>query len=513
MPIMPSHNRYSRRRWSGLINRYFPQDEEFCIHPFIVVTRTGKMTAEETQPQPLMSELAHLDPLVKDPKATEDFSEAANLLIPKAQTLARAGRMLEAIEELLALEKKARFACDGLTCTRILCAVATMYYEAKDLTGLFEIIPTLVKKRGQLKRPITELVNLCTKWLHSDTLSRGDKYRFINVLAEVTEGKIFVETERARIKLYESQLKEEEGKVDEACLILQEEQVEIIGTMDQREKTAYILEQMRLVLLRNDYIRLPIISKKLNPKILAGEATLRDLKLRYYEYLILHYMHEEEWIETSHCYRNILETPDLTQPQSIEALVGAVMFLLLAPLSEAQLGMVSQLLTKYKRLFDEIPMVRDFAKMFLGNALIRSVDASVAQLPHLFGDSKLHADRGIAPGKDRLVLLEKRIVQFNLVKVLSQFYSRMRLQRLAGILNLSVERAETEITELVTNKALRVKIDRPAGIVSFHPRVSPQAKLDEWAGNINKAMDLVESTSNLIQKEIQLHSAKQRLKT
>jgi hypothetical protein len=95
----------------------------------------------------------------------------------------------------------------------------------------------------------------------------------IEILKDKVEGKIFVEAERARIKLYESRLLEEEGKIDEACLILQEEQVEIIGAMEPRERNEYILEQMRLVLLRNDYIRLAIIAKKINPRILFYYST------------------------------------------------------------------------------------------------------------------------------------------------------------------------------------------------------------------------------------------------
>jgi 26S proteasome regulatory subunit N5 len=109
-------------------------------------------------------------------------------------------------------------------------------------------------------------------------------------------------------------------------------------------------------------------------------------------------------------------------------------------------------------------------------------------------------------------LLRKRVVQFNLVKVLSVFYSRINLAKLAHILSVTKEQVELEITELVSNKALQVKIDRPAGIVWFRPRMSPQAKLDEWASNINKALELVESTSNLIQKEIMLNAAKERIK-
>lgn len=461
---------------------------------------------------PLMKEMEHLDPLVKDPKATEDYSATANELIPKAESLARAGRLAEAVEELLALEKKARFAFDGLTCSRLLCTIATLYYSLKDFQGLFALIPTLVKKRGQLKRPITELVSLCMKWLKEGVTDRALKYRFIAVLADVTEGKIFVEAERARIKLYESRLKEEEGNVDEACLILQEEQVEIIGAMESREKTEYILDQMRLVLVRNDYIRLPIIAKKINPKILNADVELRDLKVKYYEFLIIHYLHEEDYLELANCYQNILDTPDLTPAKSLESLVGTVISLLLSPLTDAQLARVSSLLEKKKRRFDDVPHVRDLAKSFLASSLVRAVDPAIQNISILFGESQLHADRGIVTGATRLRLLEKRIVQFNLIKVLSVFYSRIRLAKLSQILNLTVDQCELEITELVFNKAIQVKIDRPAGIVWFHPRESPQVKLDQWAGNINKALDLVESTSNLIQKEMMLHSAKEKIR-
>lgn len=41
--------------------------------------------------------------------------------------------------------------------------------------------------------------------------------------------------------------------------------------MDRREKSLYVLDQMRLVLARKDFIRLQIISKKINPKLLEAD--------------------------------------------------------------------------------------------------------------------------------------------------------------------------------------------------------------------------------------------------
>lgn len=51
------------------------------------------------------------------------------------------------------------------------------------------------------------------------------------------------------------------------------------GAMDRREKSLYVLDQMRLVLARKDYIRLQIISRKMNPKLLEAEDFQVNVKL------------------------------------------------------------------------------------------------------------------------------------------------------------------------------------------------------------------------------------------
>lgn len=75
-----------------------------------------------------------------------------------------------------------------------------------------------------------------------------------------------MEVERARLTRTLSQIKEAEGDVVEACIILQELQVETYGSMDKREKTDFILEQIRLCLLKKDFTRAQIISKKISTK-------------------------------------------------------------------------------------------------------------------------------------------------------------------------------------------------------------------------------------------------------
>merc|ERR1719181_1152195 len=127
------------------------------------------------------------------------------------------------------------------------------------------------------------MVHLAMSWL--EKLDKEKKVELIGTLNDVTGGKIFVEVEKARLTAMLAKMKEEEGKAEEAADLLQEVQVETFGAMERREKTEYILNQMRLVLAKKDYIRTQIISKKLNAKLLEDED-FQDLKVQYYEYMI-----------------------------------------------------------------------------------------------------------------------------------------------------------------------------------------------------------------------------------
>jgi len=49
------------------------------------------------------------------------------------------------------------------------------------------------------------------------------------------------------------------------------------------------------------------------------------------------------------------------------------------------------------------------------------------------------------------------------------------------------------------------KIDRPAGLVTFAPKVSPEETLSAWSSDLGSLLSLVERTCHLINKENMLH--------
>ena len=66
--------------------------------------------------------------------------------------------------------------------------------------------------------------------------------------------------------------KESEHSYKEAFELLQEVAVETFSSMERKEKYDFILEQMRLALITEQYNQAQIISRKINPKIFNNDT-------------------------------------------------------------------------------------------------------------------------------------------------------------------------------------------------------------------------------------------------
>lgn len=117
------------------------------------------------------------------------------------------------------------------------------------------------------------------------------KIKLIETIKQVCDKKIFLEVEYARCCLLLVKHKEDDGMIEQAATILQEVQVETYGSMDRREKLEFILYQMKIMIKKKDYVRLFIISKKINVKNLEIKEIL-DLKLTFYAYMVDYWNHE-----------------------------------------------------------------------------------------------------------------------------------------------------------------------------------------------------------------------------
>lgn len=210
------------------------------------------------------------------------------------------------LEDLLEKEKISRSINDHLNSSNLLKQIATLCYETQHFDALNENISALMKKRGQSKKAQIDLVQLAMSWLPQIT-DEAERARLILTLRDVTDKKIFLEVEYARLVMLIVKGKEDDNDINEAAKILQEVQVETYGSMDRREKLEFILYQMKIMIRKKDYIRLFVISKKINENNLNDDA-IADLKLTYYAYLAIYYNHFDKFYEASQCYKTIWET-------------------------------------------------------------------------------------------------------------------------------------------------------------------------------------------------------------
>lgn len=126
----------------------------------------------------------------------------------------------------------------------------------------------LSKKHSQLKQAITKMVQTVVGFL-DETPDMETKLSVIETLRTVTDGKIFVEVERARVTKILSDIKKQQGDLKGATEVLCELQVETFGSMDRREKTEFILSQVALCIESGDWAQAGILGRKISTRYLA----------------------------------------------------------------------------------------------------------------------------------------------------------------------------------------------------------------------------------------------------
>ncbi|XP_041959053.1 26S proteasome non-ATPase regulatory subunit 12 [Alosa pseudoharengus] len=440
-------------------------------------------------------------------KMEVDYSSTVDQRIPECEKMAKEGRLQEAVESLLSLEKQTRTASDMVSTSRILVAIVQMCHEAKDWDALNENVMLLSKRRSQLKQAVAKMVQECCKYV--DTLTDLTiKLRLIDTLRTVTAGKIYVEIERARLTKTLGTIKEKNGEVKEAAAILQELQVETYGSMEKKEKVEFILEQMRLCIAVKDYIRTQIISKKINTKFFQEEGT-EESKLKYYNLMIQVDQHEGSYLSICKHYRAIYDTPCILEDSTKwhQALKSVVLYVILAPYDNEQSDLVHRINTDKK--LEEIPKYKELLKQFTTMELMRWASVVEDYGKELREGSPDSPATDVftysEEGEKRWGDLKNRVVEHN-IRIMAKYYTRITMKRMAGLLDLSIDESEEFLSTLVVNKTIYAKVDRLAGIINFQRPKDPNDLLNDWSHKLNSLMALVNKTTHLIAKEEMIHN-------
>lgn len=432
--------------------------------------------------------------------------------------------MEAAIESLLNVEKQMRLAGEVAGTKKAATDILQLCFEARAWKTLNDQIILLSKRRGQLKQAVIAMVQQAMQYI-DETPDTDTKVELIKTLNSVTAGKIYVEIERSRLVKKLAKIKEEQGLIAEAADLMQEVAVETFGAMAKTEKIAFILEQVRLCLDREDYVRAQILSRKISPRVFDADSSkekkkskeaesvveeapadipsLLELKRIYYELLIRYYTHSNDYLEICRCYKAIYEIPSVKEnpTQWIPVLRKICWYLVLSPHDPMQSSLLNS--TLEDKNLSEIQNFRLLLKYLVTMEVIQWTTLWNAFKDEFENEKNL---LGGSLGDKAAEDFRQRIIEHNII-VVSKYYSRITLKRLAELLCLSIQEAEKHLSEMVVSKSLVAKIDRPMGLVCFQTAKDSNDILNSWAVNLEKLLDLVEKSCHQIHKETMVHKA------
>lgn len=356
------------------------------------------------------------------------------------------------------------------------------------------------EKVGKQNAKVQELMD-SAKRIGDAGVDEATRMKLVELLRSVTEGKIFVEVERARVTLLLSKMLYAQNKVNEAADALQDLAVETFGSMDRREKCEFILEQMRLNYERNDLAKMAIVSKKINTKLFDAPKHA-DLKLRYYALMVEYALKEDKFLDVCKYYREIYETKEVKEDDARrrETMRAVVVFLALAKYDNEQSDLMARV--EGGEGLEEVPEHRNLLRCFTTPELMRWPGIETLYGPLLRTSPTFSGEEG----EHRWEQLHKRVVEHN-IRVISSYYTRITLGRLSQLLDLSAAESERSLADLVSSGTIFAKMDRPRGMVVFEKRKSNADVLNDWSADMNKLMSTVEKVTHLVEKEWAIHRA------
>jgi len=232
-----------------------------------------------------------------------------------------------------------------------------------------------------------------------------------------------------------------------------------------------------------------------------SEPTFQDLKIRYYTQMIRYYLHENKYLDVCKSFMAMYDTPKVKQDEKQwkEYLRMTVLFVVLSPHDNEQSDLANRI--SLDKNLEQLTPFKNLLSSFLTNELIVWHQVKSTYSNEL--QSGIEYSKKVAE-KDVWDILKTRVIQHNL-RVLEKYYTKMRINRIAQLLDLNVDETEQHISELVISKGIFAKIDRPNGIVSFKKRQDASDTLNEWSHSISELLHLIDDTCHLISRENMVH--------
>lgn len=301
---------------------------------------------------------------------------------------------------------------------------------------------------------------------------------------------------------------ETQSNIDEAARILQDVQVETYGSMDHREKVEFILYQMKVMVKKDDMIRLLIVSRKVSEKTFKNQ-NIEDLRVQYHAYLSIYQRFEQNYFESAKSMKAIVDSmltgaPELSKLPAVNefgfhfdldsVFQNLIFYTIISEHSEEKTKLLKDIQSSYLTLLEKKPVLERLVGGMLSKELVATdVDHWGIDKAEIFQPDFPHS-------ADHRVNFKKQLIQHNVI-ICSNYYERVRVNRLAELSHVPPAELEEEACYLINSDIVQGKIDRVEGIIVFRRQRVDDEILDDWVKDVNNMLDLVNHTCNLIDRE------------
>jgi len=429
--------------------------------------------------------------------------EVQNLVVGWIDEAGKSKNFEEVLECLLLEEKKQRKADEVENTIFIVLRTVALCYDFQKWKVLEEQIASFVRRHGQFKFVIQKMVQTCMPYV-DQTPDLDTKLSLLNALLDVAEGKLFVELERARLTMQKAYLLERDrNDVNAAAESLKDFQVETYGAVPKREKTEYILEQIRIFLATKDstyFTRAKIRCGHIGPRTLK---LYPDLALKFHQLEIEIKHCNEEFFDMAQALLNVRSVADNQKLKDCAA-TEAVFACILAAYSEEQYALLEKLVEDEK--LEDIDACKKLLHLFTTHEIIvwPFEDASLRSFVENFRFSTQYGSQDALVENFRI-----RTIQHN-VRVVARYYTDIQMGRLAEFLGVDIAEMEKHLSAMVVAGDVFAKIDRLEQSIRFTKNRKPNEIVNSWRDGIDNVIHVVEKTHHMIHRETLLEKNRRK---
>ncbi|KAF7684372.1 26S proteasome non-ATPase regulatory subunit 12 [Astathelohania contejeani] len=374
------------------------------------------------------------------------------------------------MEELFEQERQARLQLDTAAMIQILDKMMQLCITDSDLLTLTKMIG---KRKGQLpdafKYMINRVVDAKLDSINIKQTNIEPELDFLNsLLKDVVEGKMYLEEERVRISEQLKSIYERIGDDNKALRVVFDVPVETFTSISEKHIVEFQLEQLRLAIKVEEWIKGDIIGKRIRRRYFK-ENDDKENEYKYNSYLAMVCIGQGHWREAS----DVMMVMGGSQDIILGSFFGMLGY---------SKGEDDAYLKNFLNHKNNISSMRSILKLFLSQEIIPrniSIDTIVTRYLNF--------------EKYKKEWIES-IDQHNF-GVVSKFFKSLNFQELADIMQCDISDVIDKTCSMVW-KGWKCKIDHKNEIIRFSHEES-----DEWMDKINVVLDKIMKANHLIHKE------------